>query len=107
MLIIAAALIAILSLVAALDAILTWLGHFFYIENLTVQVREGERKGGRGGEGWGGGTEMRKRENKIEELIEITESSELPLLSRGVVAGGTVERRALSVAAAGPQAHRQ
>jgi CNT family concentrative nucleoside transporter len=36
-LIIAAALIAILSLVAALDAILTWIGRFFFIESLTVQ----------------------------------------------------------------------
>lgn len=37
-LIIAGSLIAILSLLAALDAILTWLGHFFDIDTLSVQV---------------------------------------------------------------------
>jgi len=37
-LIIAASLIAVLSLLAALDAFLTWVGNFFYIDTLTVQT---------------------------------------------------------------------
>jgi nucleoside permease NupC len=37
-LIIAASLIAVLSLLAFVDALLTWLGHFYNIESLTVQV---------------------------------------------------------------------
>jgi nucleoside permease NupC len=37
-LIIAASLIAVLSMLATIDALLTWFGHFYNIENLTVQV---------------------------------------------------------------------
>lgn len=37
-LIIAASLISVLSLLAALDGVLTWFGTFYNISNLTVQV---------------------------------------------------------------------